>query len=178
MDRRTRPKSTAMSACASVCEPPPIGRCGSKPMRVSPPSVNGDITYQTTPEQFAAYGPSLVGSGAFHCGAFWRRANSSRRCGVGVNRELEETCMCALNHQQPDRVVDLGGARQSGIAASTYRAEKQLGVNSPTRVFDLSDAGGGRDVRLWSDLTICRRPVSPRCGIWHPQRELDELADV
>jgi hypothetical protein len=30
-----------------------------------------------------------------------------------------ERIVCALNHQEPDRVpIDLGGTRQSGIAAS------------------------------------------------------------
>lgn len=47
--------------------------------------------------------------------------------------------LCALNHQQPDRVpIDLGGTRQSGIAASTYvRLKQRLGLNTPTRVFDM-----------------------------------------
>ncbi len=46
--------------------------------------------------------------------------------------------LAAINHQPADRVpIDLGGTRQSGIAASTYHALKQrLGIDSPTRVFD------------------------------------------
>jgi uroporphyrinogen decarboxylase len=47
--------------------------------------------------------------------------------------------LCALNHRQPDRVpIDLGGTRQSGIAASTYvRLKQRLGLNTPTRAYDL-----------------------------------------
>jgi len=45
----------------------------------------------------------------------------------------------AINHQQADRVpIDIGGTRQSGIAATTYHQLKQkLGLNTPTHVFDL-----------------------------------------
>jgi uroporphyrinogen decarboxylase len=47
--------------------------------------------------------------------------------------------LCALEHRQPDRVpIDLGGTRQSGIAASTYvRLKEQLGLTTPTRVYDV-----------------------------------------
>jgi len=32
-----------------------------------------------------------------------------------------ERVLCALNHREPDRVpIDLGGTRQSGIAATAY----------------------------------------------------------
>ena len=50
-----------------------------------------------------------------------------------------ERVLAALNHQEPDRVpIDLGGTRQSGIAASAYHQLKQrLGLTTPTRVFDL-----------------------------------------
>jgi uroporphyrinogen decarboxylase len=50
-----------------------------------------------------------------------------------------ERVLRAINHQEPDRVpIDLGGTRQSGIAAATYHRLKQLlGVRSPTRVFDI-----------------------------------------
>lgn len=50
-----------------------------------------------------------------------------------------ERVLAAINHREPDRVpIDLGGTRQSGIAASTYHALKQrLGINTPTRVFDV-----------------------------------------
>ena len=45
----------------------------------------------------------------------------------------------AINHEEPDRVpIDLGAARQSGMAASTYHQLKQrLGLATPTRVFDV-----------------------------------------
>jgi len=45
----------------------------------------------------------------------------------------------AIHHQPADRVpIDVGGTRQSGIAASTYHQLKQrLGLSTPTRIFDL-----------------------------------------
>jgi len=47
--------------------------------------------------------------------------------------------LCALNHQEPDRApIDLGGTRQSGIAASTYhKLKERLGIRTPTRVYDV-----------------------------------------
>jgi uroporphyrinogen decarboxylase len=47
--------------------------------------------------------------------------------------------LCALNHQEPDRVpIDFGGTRQSGIAASAYhRLKGRLGIGTPSRVYDL-----------------------------------------
>ena len=63
--------------------------------------------------------------------------------------------MAALQHQQPDRVpIDLGGTRQSGIAASTYHQLKQrLGIESPTRVYD-----------LYQMLAEVERPIMERFG--------------
>lgn len=45
----------------------------------------------------------------------------------------------AIHHQEADRVpIDVGGTRQSGIAATTYhQLKRRLGISSPTRVFDL-----------------------------------------
>jgi uroporphyrinogen decarboxylase len=47
--------------------------------------------------------------------------------------------MRAVNHRQADRVpIDVGGTRQSGIAATTYhQLKQQLGLDTPTHVFDL-----------------------------------------
>ncbi len=47
--------------------------------------------------------------------------------------------LCALSHQEPDRVpIDFGGTRQSGIAAAAYhRLKGRLGIQTPTRVYDL-----------------------------------------
>ncbi len=66
-----------------------------------------------------------------------------------------ERVLCALNHQQPDRVpIDCGGTRQSGIAASTYHQLKQrLGLSTPTRVYD-----------VYQMLAEIERPVMERFG--------------
>ena len=50
-----------------------------------------------------------------------------------------ERVLAAINHREADRVpIDVGGTRQSGIAASTYHQLKErLGINTPTRVYDL-----------------------------------------
>lgn len=63
--------------------------------------------------------------------------------------------MAALQHQQTDRIpIDLGGTRQSGIAASTYHKLKQrLGIDSPTRVYD-----------VYQMLAEVQRPVMERLG--------------
>ena len=61
----------------------------------------------------------------------------------------------AIHHQPADRVpIDLGGTRQSGIAASTYhRLKQRLGLNTPTRVYD-----------LYQMLAEVERPVMERFG--------------
>ncbi len=66
-----------------------------------------------------------------------------------------ERVLCALRHETPDRVpIDLGGTRQSGIAASTYaRLKQHLGLTSPTRVFD-----------VYQMLAEVERPVMERFG--------------
>ena len=50
-----------------------------------------------------------------------------------------ERVLKALEQQEPDRVpIDVGGTRQSGIAASTYhRLKQRLGIETPTRVYDV-----------------------------------------
>lgn len=50
-----------------------------------------------------------------------------------------ERVLRAINHQEADRVpIDLGGTRQSGIAASTYhQLKRRLGLTTPTRVYDV-----------------------------------------
>jgi len=66
-----------------------------------------------------------------------------------------ERVLCALRHERPDRLpIDLGGTRQSGIAASAYqRLKAKLGLDSPTRVFD-----------LYQMLAEVERPVMERFG--------------
>ncbi len=66
-----------------------------------------------------------------------------------------ERVSLAIHHQPADRVpIDLGGTRQSGIAASTYHRLKQhLYLHSPTRVFD-----------IFQMLAEVERPVRERFG--------------
>ena len=66
-----------------------------------------------------------------------------------------ERVLRAINHQQADRVpIDLGGTRQSGIAASTYhRLTQHLGLETPTRVYD-----------VYQMLAEVQRPVLERFG--------------
>ncbi len=66
-----------------------------------------------------------------------------------------ERVLLAIHHQEPDRVpIDLGGTRQSGIAAATYHRLKQLfHMHSPTRVFD-----------VFQMLAEVERPVRERFG--------------
>lgn len=66
-----------------------------------------------------------------------------------------ERILRAINHEIPDRVpIDLGGTRQSGIAAATYHKLKEhLGIRSPTRVFD-----------IYQMLAEVQRPVMERFG--------------
>jgi uroporphyrinogen decarboxylase len=66
-----------------------------------------------------------------------------------------ERVLCALNHREPDRVpIDLGGTRQSGIAASTYhKLKERLGIRTPTRVYD-----------VYQMLAEVERPVMERFG--------------
>jgi len=66
-----------------------------------------------------------------------------------------ERVLCAIYHREPDRVpIDLGGTRQSGIAASTYhKLKERLGLRTPTRVYD-----------VYQMLAEVERPVMERFG--------------
>ena len=66
-----------------------------------------------------------------------------------------ERVIRAINHQSPDRLpIDLGGTRQSGIAASTYhQLAKHLDISSRTRVFD-----------VYQMLAEVERPIMERFG--------------
>ena len=67
-----------------------------------------------------------------------------------------ERVLCAINHQEPDRVpIDLGATRQSGISASTYHRLKQhLGLRTPTRLVDL--------IQFLADV---EQPILDRFGV-------------
>ncbi len=91
--------------------------------------------------------------------------------------------LTALEHAEPDRLpIDLGGTRQSGIAASTYhRLKERLGISSPTRVYDLYQmlAEVERPVmqRLGADVVGLNRPevaFGIRNEDWRPWRMFDE----
>jgi uroporphyrinogen decarboxylase len=66
-----------------------------------------------------------------------------------------ERVLLAVNHQEPDRVpIDLGGTRQSGMAASAYhKVKERLGIKTPTRVFD-----------LYQMLAEIEQPIADRFG--------------
>lgn len=66
-----------------------------------------------------------------------------------------ERVLLAINHREPDRVpIDLGGTRQSGIAAASYHRLKQLlHLSTPTRVFD-----------AFQMLSEVERPIRERFG--------------
>ncbi len=66
-----------------------------------------------------------------------------------------ERVLAAIHHRQPDRLpIDLGGTRQSGIAASTYhQLKRELGIATSTRVYD-----------LYQMLAEVERPVMERFG--------------
>ncbi|MGQ9760436.1 MAG: uroporphyrinogen decarboxylase family protein [Thermogutta sp.] len=66
-----------------------------------------------------------------------------------------ERVLRALAHEEPDRVpIDLGGTRQSGIAAAAYyRLKERLGLRTPTRVYD-----------VYQMLAEVERPVLERFG--------------
>lgn len=63
--------------------------------------------------------------------------------------------LAAINHHQPDRLpIDLGGTRQSGIAASAYhKLKERLAIRTTTRVFD-----------VYQMLAEVERPVMERLG--------------
>ena len=93
-----------------------------------------------------------------------------------------ERVLAAVNHREPDRVpIDLGGTRQSGIAASTcHRAQARVwGSMTPTRVYDVYQmlAEVERPVmeRFGADVD---RAESTGGGVWDCQRGLEALADV
>lgn len=69
--------------------------------------------------------------------------------------KARQRVLAAIDHRTTDRVpIDLGGTRQSGIAASTYhRLKAHLGIDTPTRVYD-----------VYQMLAEVERPVMERFG--------------
>ncbi|WP_095416124.1 uroporphyrinogen decarboxylase family protein [Thermogutta terrifontis] len=66
-----------------------------------------------------------------------------------------ERVLCAVSHQEPDRVpIDFGATRQTGIAAAAYhRLKQRLGLITPTRVYD-----------VYQMLAEIERPILERFG--------------
>ncbi len=50
-----------------------------------------------------------------------------------------ERILCSIDHKEPDKIpIDLGASTVTGISAIAYnKLKKELGINSPTRVFDV-----------------------------------------
>lgn len=93
-----------------------------------------------------------------------------------------ERVLAAINHREPDRVpIDLGGTRQTGMAASTYHKLKQrLGIKTPTRVFDLYQMLAEIEQpimdRFGADCVALQRPVVTfgiRNDAWKPWQMFD-----
>ena len=51
----------------------------------------------------------------------------------------QERVLSSINHIEPDRVpFDLGGTSVTGVSAMAYnKLKEKLGIDSPTRVFDV-----------------------------------------
>jgi uroporphyrinogen decarboxylase len=93
-----------------------------------------------------------------------------------------ERVLCALNHQEPDRIpIDLGGTNATGMALSTYhRLKQELGISSPTRICHLvgmlADVEQSVKERVGADVAMLR-PLTAGPGIhfknWKPWRLFD-----
>jgi len=89
-----------------------------------------------------------------------------------------ERILAAINHRQPDRVpVDLGGSTVTGIAAMAYsNLKKYLGIETPTRVFDVVQQLANVDmevINLFSVDALDINRITAETGEWY---EVD-LAD-
>ena len=93
-----------------------------------------------------------------------------------------ERVLRAINHQQADRIpIDVGGTRQSGIAATTYHALKQrFGLDTTTYVYDLYQMLAEIETpvieRLGGDVIGLYRPevaFGIRNEHWKPWRTFD-----
>ncbi len=77
-----------------------------------------------------------------------------------------ERILCALRHQQPDRIpIDLGGTSATGIALSTYhQLKRRLGITSSTRIYHLlgmiADVEQSVKERLGADVVVLRPPTA------------------
>jgi len=89
-----------------------------------------------------------------------------------------ERILAAINHRQPDRVpVDLGGSTVTGIAAMAYsNLKKHLGIEKPTRVFDVVQQLANVDMEVINHFGVDAldiNRISVESGDWYEV----ELAD-
>ena len=89
-----------------------------------------------------------------------------------------ERILAAINHRQPDRVpVDLGGSTVTGIAAMAYsNLKKRLGIEKPTRVFDVVQQLANVDMEVINHFGVDAldiNRISVESGDWYEV----ELAD-
>jgi uroporphyrinogen decarboxylase len=80
--------------------------------------------------------------------------------------------LLSINHSQPDKVpVDFGSTTVTGISAIAYnRLKKLLGINKPTRVFDVVQQLANVDMEiidLFGIDTLDINRISAESGKWH-----------
>ena len=105
-----------------------------------PEIVDGQVVYRTSPAIRLLRSGLAGGRSPIRRRLLRHIARLHRRPVPGDSlMKSRERVLRAIHHQAADRVpIDVGGTRQSGIAASTYHQLKQrLGLHTPTRVFDL-----------------------------------------
>jgi uroporphyrinogen decarboxylase len=83
-----------------------------------------------------------------------------------------ERLLLALNHKQPDRIpVDLGSATVTGISAIAYNnLKKHLGIEKPTRVFDVVQQLANVDmevINLFGIDALDINRISAESGSWY-----------
>jgi uroporphyrinogen decarboxylase len=89
-----------------------------------------------------------------------------------INMNSRDRLLQALNHKQPDQVpVDLGSATVTGISAIAYNnLKKQLGIEKPTRVFDVVQQLANIDMEvidLFGVDALDINRISAECGNWY-----------
>jgi len=83
-----------------------------------------------------------------------------------------ERILTAINHRQPDRVpVDLAASTVTGISAIAYsNLKKHLGIEKPTRVFDVVQQLASVDMEvidLFGVDALDVNRVTAETGYWY-----------